>query len=106
MAAWGRPRRISVPERHGIDSFGNIIVTDSARFLIYYSPEGLFQKKVTLKASLSLPSLGPEGLSSCGRPQAPGLREAQKIGYSNWDRTERSRGLWPNILPAEWYRTW
>jgi hypothetical protein len=40
---------------------GNIVINDSARSLIYYSPEGLFQKKITLKTSLSAPMLGPGG---------------------------------------------
>ena len=65
------PGEYRFPSSVMIDSFGNIIVNDSARFLIYYSPEGLFQKKVTLKASLSLPSLGPGGTVIGTAPLSP-----------------------------------
>jgi len=65
------PGEYRFPSSVMIDAFGNIIVNDSARFLIYYSPDGLFQKKVTLKASLSLPLLGPGGTVIGTAPLSP-----------------------------------
>jgi hypothetical protein len=53
------------------DADGNIIVNDSARFLIHYSPEGLFQERITLKTSLSLPLLGPGGTIVGTAPLSP-----------------------------------
>jgi hypothetical protein len=55
------PGEYRFPSSVMVEAVGNIVINDSARFLIYYSPEGLFQKRITLKTSLSIPMLGPGG---------------------------------------------
>ncbi|NTU52024.1 MAG: 6-bladed beta-propeller [Candidatus Aminicenantes bacterium] len=53
------------------DAAGNIVINDAARFLLHYSPEGLFQKSITLKTSLSLLMLGPGGTIVGTAPLSP-----------------------------------
>jgi hypothetical protein len=65
------PGEYMFPSSIMADAVGNIIVNDAARFLIYYSPEGLLQRKVTLKTSLSLPMLGPGGTTVGIAPLSP-----------------------------------
>jgi hypothetical protein len=65
------PGEYMFPSSVMADAVGNIIVNDAARFLIYYSPEGLLQRKVTLKTSLSLPMLGPGGTTVGIAPLSP-----------------------------------
>jgi hypothetical protein len=65
------PGEYRFPSSVMADAAGNIIVNDSARFLIYYSPEGLFQKTITLKTSLALPLLGPGGTIVGPAPLSP-----------------------------------
>jgi hypothetical protein len=55
------PGEYRFPSSVMADAVGNIVINDTARFLLHYSPEGLFQKSITLKTSLSLPMLGPGG---------------------------------------------
>lgn len=65
------PGEYMFPSSLMADAVGNIIVIDRALFLIYYSPEGLFQKTIMLKTSLSLPLLGPEGTTVGIAPLSP-----------------------------------
>ena len=67
------PGEYQFPSSIMIDADENIIVNDSAQFLIHYSPEGLFQKRITLKTFLSTMILGPGG-TIVGGP-APNYRE-------------------------------
>jgi hypothetical protein len=65
------PGEYRFPSSVMADAVGNIVINDSARFLIHYSPEGLFQKRITLKTSLSVPLLGPGGTIVGTAPLSP-----------------------------------
>ncbi len=66
------PGEYQFPSGVMVDAGGNVIINDAARALIYFGPNGVFQKRIALKASLSVPKLGPGGTIIGITPPHPG----------------------------------
>jgi hypothetical protein len=72
------PGEYRYPSSVMVDAAGNIVINDTARFLLHYSPEGIFQKSITLKTSLSIPMLGPGGTIVGTAPLSPRAEGGKK----------------------------